>query len=73
MNPITIAQLIAQLLPYGIQFATAIVNLIHSPNPSLDDWTKALSLAQTPFDQGLNPGAIQPDKTTIVTTTQKVG
>jgi len=66
MAPIAIAQLIIQLLPYGIQFTTAIINLLHTANPTLDDWVKALALAQTPFDQGLQPGVIQPDKAAIV-------
>lgn len=65
MAPIAIAQLIAQLLPYGIEFTTAIINLLHAPNPSLTDWQKALALAQTPFDQGLNPGVLLPNKPAI--------
>ena len=62
MNPIQIAQLILQFLPYGRDFAVAMVTLLHKPVPTVDDWKAALSLAQTPFAQGLHEGVLQPDK-----------
>ena len=61
MNPLAVAQLIAQLLPFGIQFTNSIVELIHKPQPSLADWQTALAKASTPFSQGLTPGVLIPD------------
>ena len=61
MPPIILAQLIVQLLPYGIRFAQAIIELLHTPNPTIEDWNKAFALAETPFDQGLRPGVLIPD------------
>jgi hypothetical protein len=62
MNPLAIAQLIAQLLPYGVKFVSSIITLVHTQNPTEADWQKALMIAQTPFDEGLEPGALIPDK-----------
>jgi hypothetical protein len=61
MNPLAIAQLLAQLLPYGVQFANSVIELIHKPNPTLQDWQAALAKAQTPFNSGLQPGVLIPD------------
>ena len=61
MNSAQIAQLIVQLLPYGVQFTTNMVVLIHKTNPTLADWQTALALAQTPFTQGLNAGVLVND------------
>lgn len=62
MNPMQIAALVMQCLPYGIEFAKEIVKLIHAQNPSLADWNAALDKAQIPFRQDINPGAVLPDK-----------
>lgn len=62
MSAIAIAQLIAQLLPYGVKFTQSIIDLLHRPDPSAADWKAALDLAQTPFDQGLNPGVLLPSR-----------
>ena len=58
MNSAQIAQLIIQLLPYGVSFASSMVALVHKANPTLADWQAALALAQTPFAQGLNAGVL---------------
>lgn len=62
MSALAIAQLVVQLLPYGVQFTQSVITLIHQPNPTAADWQAALGKAQTPFAQGLQPGALQPDK-----------
>lgn len=69
MAPIAIAQLISQLLPYGIEFVQGIISLIHTSNPTAADWKAVLDKAQIPFDQGLNPGVLLPAKSTVVTET----
>lgn len=61
MNPVAIAQLLVQLLPFGVKFAGAVIELLHKTNPTLADWQLALSYAHTPFGEGLQEGAIQPD------------
>jgi len=59
---VAIAQIVLESLKYGSQFATAIVALLHKPQPTEADWLAALALAKTPFTAGLHEGAIQPDK-----------
>lgn len=63
MTPLQIAQLIAQFLPYGIEFAAEILAVAHQPAPTLADWQRALAKAKTPFAAGLKDGVLLPDKT----------
>jgi hypothetical protein len=66
MDPATIAlaTLILQMaVKYGIPAAQAIVAMFHAPNPPTQaDWDAIWSKCQTPFDQGLIPGVLVPDK-----------
>ena len=61
MSSLAIAQLIVQMMPYGIRFVEAMLEAIHKRNPTLEDWRAALQLSQTPFSQGMDISKLVPD------------
>ena len=50
MDPATIAlatTIVSYAVKYGIPAAREIINVIHKPNPTLDDWNAAFDKATT--------------------------
>ena len=57
--------LIEYAIKYGIPATLEIIRLLKVQDPTADQIAAVFAVAQTPFDQGLNPGVLQQEQKVI--------
>ena len=55
MNPALVELLIQVLLKYGPGVAQGISNILHKADPAPADWDAVFTLAETPYEDYINP------------------